>query len=183
MAKLIIVPPSQIDVPSYAHVTVGDLSYRVNDSSVYFYTPIDSYCEMYQMDKTKHSTYVDMVNIRLKVWENIEMLTWMEENLQKIVLLYKSQPNIWSFVFWSNEDKEKFNSWWDKKELEETILVSFPEGVDRFVFKREINTWCERNLTEYKVLNFNINTQVAIRNPEEAVLFKLTWCDGKYLTQ
>lgn len=145
----------------------------------FHYDPMPDYKDWYGFPQLCHYTNFDEVSINSKMWDRSELNQWLSENIHDTILVQKIWP-YWMICFKTEAEYESFMSWWEWKVKEEQMFIPVPLEYQgrNYEFLRELKSWCELNLTDqYELVNFSDRIKCAIRDQQEAVMFRLRWSE------
>lgn len=145
----------------------------------FHYDPMEDHKTWYGIGSSNSFIMLPEDLIDSKIWVRAELNAWMEQNLKGVVLVQRVWPS-WVVVFEFLDDYQTFISWWDHKHKEEQMFIPVPEEYKgkNYEFIRELKNWCDANLTDkFELTNYSDRVKCAIRDPQEAVMFRLRWSE------
>lgn len=153
--------------------------HNLPSGDTFHYDPMTDYKTWYGLSMHSKVMIVDDDAIAAKLWDRSEFNKWMETNIADLVLVQRSWPS-WSLVFKSDLDYQCFTAWWSNVQKQEMLFLPVPTEYQgrNYEFIRELKEWCDENLVDaFEFINLSDRVRCHIRDPQEAVMFRLRWSE------
>jgi len=151
----------------------------ITSTDTFHYDPMADYKSWYGLEASSVFTMMNDDEIMARVWDRSEFNQWLAQNVKDLVLVQRHWPS-WVLVFKSEADYHSFITWWTYTEKQEKMFLPIPAEYQgkNYVFIRELKEWCDANLVDkFELASQSSRVKCTIRDPQEAVMFRLRWSE------